>query len=97
MTPVSSLARSSASPFSLASLRRCACRSCSTIFLLDSVAATASRLGSRKLRAYPGGDLHDLAAAAQFVDIFSENDFHVDFLLLRTTPRTAAARCCAPS
>ena len=41
------LARSSASPFSLASRRRCAWRSCSTIFLLASVAGTASRLGSR--------------------------------------------------
>ena len=32
-------------------LRRCACRSCSTIFLFESVAGTASFLGSRKLRA----------------------------------------------
>src|SRR5271157_1314721 len=52
-----SLPNSCASPSILASLRRWACRSCSTIFLLDSVAATASFFGSRKLRAYPGATL----------------------------------------
>src|SRR5580704_14296474 len=56
-TPVISLARSCASTCSLASLRRWDCRSCSTIFLLDSVAVTASFLGMRKLRAYPGATL----------------------------------------
>src|ERR1035441_2977813 len=54
LMPFTSLARSSASPLSLASLRTCAWRSCSTILRLASVAATASRLGNRKLRAYPG-------------------------------------------
>src|SRR5271157_2420099 len=52
-----SLPNSCASPSILASLRRWACRSCSTIFLLDSVAATASFFGKRKLRAYPDATL----------------------------------------
>src|ERR1700683_1133235 len=53
VTPVSSFDRSSASLFCLASRRRGAWRSCSTILRLASVAATARRLGNRKLRAYP--------------------------------------------
>src|SRR5580693_10369245 len=53
ITPFSSFERSSASPFCLASRRRCAWRSCSTILRLASVAATARRLGNKKLRAYP--------------------------------------------
>src|SRR5579859_1289233 len=52
-TPAIILPRSSASVFCLASFRRCDWRSCSTIFLLASVAATARRLGRRKLRAKP--------------------------------------------
>ena len=52
VTPAISLARSPRfGRLSLASRRRCAWRSCSTIFLFESVAATASRLGNRKLRA----------------------------------------------
>ena len=54
VSPFISFARSVASLASFASLRRCACRSCSTIFLFDSVAGTAIFRGSRKLRAYPG-------------------------------------------
>src|SRR5437879_4090341 len=50
-TPLRIFERSSASPLSLVSRRKCACRSCSTIFLLPSVAATASLFGNRKLRA----------------------------------------------
>ena len=51
VTPAIMFARSWAAAFSFASRRRCASRSCSTIFLFAPVAATASFLGSRKLRA----------------------------------------------
>src|SRR5208282_3035187 len=51
VTPLSSFERSSASLFCLASRRRCAWRSCSTILRLASVAATARRLGNRRVRA----------------------------------------------
>src|SRR5690348_13304990 len=57
LTPAISFERSSASVLSLASLRRWAWRSCSTILRLASVASTARRRGSRKLRAYPDATL----------------------------------------
>src|ERR1700722_10826900 len=59
-------ARSCASPSSLASLRRWAWRSCSTILRLESVAATPSLRGSRKLRAYPAATFTTSPRAPRF-------------------------------
>ena len=56
-------------------------------------------LGQQEIAGVAGGDLHHLAAAAQSFDIFSQNDFHgaLQLAALRSAPRTAAARCFAPS